>query len=332
MLKELVRSVESDPFCPLPGLASAHAQTLLGASLPRRALSSAHAWYVDSEPGTRVLCQAHVLHARGEGTTLLVVHGLAGSAASGHVLDVTRKALAAGLSVVRFNMRNCSATEHLTRTLYHANLVQDLRAAILEVLERLAPRQLVLAGYSVGANLIVNTLASFGTAPPAELRGAVLLCPALDLSPCVARVDAPDNALYRRHFVKELSALAARRAKLQPARRAPSQRIRTLRDFDRLLTAPEAGFDDVEAFYAWVSAGPRLAQVNVPCLLLRSTDDPVIELLPETRAAIARHPRLAMVEVPRGGHCGFRELPSRLRPDGLWAVHHVVRAALAFAS
>jgi len=317
-LEAAAAAVRADPFRPPRWLRGAHAQTLAGALLPRPRPPASHAFYVDTEPRTKVLCLGHALARARSRTTFVVVHGLGGSAASGHVLDVTRHALARGHAVVRFNMRSCGGTAHLSPTLYHANQTQDLRAVVEDVIVRRGARRIVLVGYSVGGNLVLNTLATWAGAPPAQVVGAVVLCPAIDIDASVARLDAPANAVYRRFFLRGLIELHAQKGGVRPA-------VRTVRDFDRLVTGPQAGFADVDAFYAWVSAASRLARVRVPTLLLHAEDDPMVELLPSTRATILANPALTMVESARGGHCGFTEAPSRRRRDGRWAADQIVR-------
>ena len=327
----LADEVRKEPFRPAPWLRSGHSQTLASAFMPRRAPPKGESWYVDTDPGTQVLCHGHVPRGEALGTTLVIVHGLGGSSESGHVLDILRRALDAGLSVVRMNMRNCGGTHHLTPTLYHANLSQDLRAIVEDLIAKRGARRVVIAGYSVGGNLTLNTLALWAAKPPPELAGAVVMCPAIDIPRCVELVDG--NALYRRHYVNELMGLYAKKATLFPDRFqvARLSGVRTMRDFDRLATGPEAGFPDVDQFYAWVSSASRLGRIVVPTVVLHAADDPVVELLPATRNAIATNPMMAFVESESGGHCGFLESPSKRRFDGRWAADQIVRCAVAWA-
>jgi predicted alpha/beta-fold hydrolase len=315
-------------------LASARSQTLLGAFLPRLLpLPACEEMLVDTDPRTRVLCHCHFLPRpvcqTESSTALVIVHGLSGSSASGNVVDITRHALARGLHVVRMNMRNCGGTEHLTPTLYHTNMPQDLAAVVRSLVERGRVRRVVLAGYSAGGNLVINTLAHWGAEAPPEVVGAVVVCPSIDIAHCVSLVDRAGNELYRRYFVTELIRFYRRKAGLfrHPYDLARVRGVRTLREFDAAITAPHEGFDDVDAFYQWVSSVPRLARVTVPTLMIQALDDPVVQMLPSTRAQVLAHPALRLVESPSGGHCGFLELPSRLRPDGRWAAYQIARFA-----
>jgi predicted alpha/beta-fold hydrolase len=339
-LRAATALLRGDPFQPPRWMRSPHAQTLAGA-VALGHTEPADRWIVASEPGTHLICDAHLGPPRerpaggrreralavGAGA-LVVVHGMGGSSASVPVLDILRHARRRGLQVVRMNMRNCGGGEALTPSLYHGNLPVDLAAVVAEVVRR-GVRRVVLAGHSVGGNLVLNTLAHWGRAAPPEVVGAVAVCPTLDVARCVARLSGPGNSLYHRHFLGLMRAFYARKAALFPDRfdRARLAGMKTMGDFDRLATGPDAGFADVDALYAWVGAASRLERIAVPALVVQSFDDPIVDLSRETRAALLDHPALSLVETAFGGHCGFVELPSRRRPDGRWAAAKVAEVA-----
>ena len=53
-------------------------------------------------------------------------------------------------------------------------------------------------------------------------------------------------------------------------------KIKRIRDFDRLLTAPTHGFKIPDDYYRCSSLGQRLKYIKVPTLLFSALDDPVI--------------------------------------------------------
>jgi predicted alpha/beta-fold hydrolase len=236
------------------------------------------------------------------------------------------------MHVVRMNMRNCGGTEHLTPTLYHSNLPQDLAAVVKDAIVRLEARRVVVVGYSIGGNLVMNTLAYWGSSPPPEVAAAIVVCPALDVCSCVDRLDGPGNGLYREYFVRLLRRGYLRKAELFPDRYSAARMrdVRTVREYDRAATAPDAGFEDVDALYEWVSSSSRLGRVAVPTLVLQALDDPFVQLTQETRTSMLSNPLLSLVESEHGGHCAFLESPAP-PPGGPWLAARIVRCAEGMA-
>jgi predicted alpha/beta-fold hydrolase len=320
--------MEDDPFRAPLGISSGHAQTLMAGLCPRlpAPLPPAEDRLVAAGEDTRLRVQVHYAADRAADTVLVVVHGLAGSSASRHTLDITRQALARGVHVVRMNMRNCGGTEALTPTLYHGNLPGDLHAVVGAALSLPLARRVVLAGYSMGGDLVLNALAAWGDRAPAQVAGAFVVCPTLDARRSVALVDGPGGVLYRRHYLRDLHRFYRRKAALFGEARFPLARLRgatSIRAYDAAISAPFWGFAGADDYYRWVSSTPRLAAVRVPTIVLHADDDPIAVVPPEARAILRGHPFLALVETRGGGHCGFVEVPSRRRPDGRWAPHHV---------
>jgi predicted alpha/beta-fold hydrolase len=320
--RAIATRVFAEPFQPPAWLRGPHVQTIAAALLPRAAVPAGTSWFVRTDPGTYVRCRTD-RPTDASGTTLVVVHGLGGSSESGHAVDLVRPALARGIEVVRMNMRNCGGTEHLTPTLYHSNQQQDLRAVVERLIEKRRARRIVLAGYSVGGNLVLNALAAWGSRAPAELARAIVLCPAIDVGACVRRVDETSFLPYRKYFVGLLRRFYERKAALYPDRfdRRRLSKVRTLRDFDTVATAPDSGFADVDAFHSWVSSASRLGLVRVPTIVVHAADDPIVTVSAGTRRAIEANDVMAFTEIERGGHCGFVDGARR------WMAERVVAAA-----
>jgi len=84
------------------------------------------------------------------------VHGLEGSSLSQYVIGTATKAWAAGMSVVRMNMRTCGGSEQLAPTLYHSGLSSDVGAVLRGMTEQKNIRRAGLVGYSMGGNLVLK--------------------------------------------------------------------------------------------------------------------------------------------------------------------------------
>ena len=312
----------TDGFQPPACLVGGHRQTFLGYWLRRllRWTLPSEDLVVDAGQGVRLLLRASWQEGpRGERPTLLLVHGLGGSEASAYVVSTGRLAYARGWNVVRMNMRGSGGGLALCPLLYNAGLDTDLLAA-LSAVSSLAPR-IAVAGFSLGANLLLLALGRRRERLPAGLAAAAV-SPPVDLSACADALEAPGNALYQRYFMQMLAEGYRQRHRIRPDLFAAGRErgLRTVREYDDRITAPFGGYESAAHYYGCSSAGPWLASIDRPTLLLAAADDPMIPV-----ASVARWPASPAVRrelLATGGHVGF---VSRSRAPGwFWAAERVM--------
>jgi predicted alpha/beta-fold hydrolase len=260
---------------------------------------------------------------RGEVPVIVVVHGLEGSCDSNYMRGIADKAYARGFHAVRLNQRNCGGTERLTPTLYNSGLSGDYHAVLLELIEE-GFRKIFFAGYSMGGNLVTKMAGELGDAAPGELRGVAGVCPSMDLSACADALEERQNYLYQRHFVKGLLERYRTKCELFPERyrRNGFGQIRTVREFDDAITAPNFGYQDAEEYYQAASAKNVIGQAAVPVLLVTAQDDPFVPYGSFLAARLHRNPRVQFVAPERGGHCGF--ISKWSGAERFWAEQRIV--------
>jgi predicted alpha/beta-fold hydrolase len=83
------------------------------------------------------------------------------------------------------------------------------------------------------------------------------------------------------------------------------QRLRTIREFDDVITAPNSGYRDAVDYYERASAARSSRQISVPTLILTAKDDPIVPFSLFGAAAIAGNPRIRLEAPEHGGHCSF---------------------------
>src|SRR5439155_26841643 len=95
---------------------------------------------------------------------------------------------------------------------------------------------------------------------------------------------------------------------------------RALVEFDELFTAPAAGFESAQHYYARCSAAQFLSAIRVPTLILTARDDPMVPAAIFTR--LDASPACTIHVAEGGGHLGYISRrgadPSRRRMD--WRV------------
>jgi predicted alpha/beta-fold hydrolase len=296
-------------FLPHRSLRNAHLMTIAAAFWPRKfpRLPAALPRFFDVEPGTQVRADCHWQDDPRMHPTLVVLHGLEGSSDSAYMLGCAEKATVAGFNVVRLNQRNCGGTEHLTPTLYHSGRSGDLRAVVLELIERDRLPEIFFAGYSMGGNLVLKMAGEFGDAAPKELRGIVAVAPCFDLAACADALGQTRNFVYNAHFVRRLKTRMRRKARMFAGIYSTDglDRIGSVRDFDEMITARFCGFAGADDYYAKSSAMHVLAAIWVPTLILTAQDDPFVPYSTFEREAIRQNPNIRLVAPLHGGHCAF---------------------------
>ena len=308
-------------FRPAPWLAGRHLETIVPALIPASpvpAPSSARVVRVSPEAAVLVLVSRPDGEARG---TLVLVHGIGGSAESGYMRRTASRALAYGWVVARMNCRNCGGSEALSRTLYNAGQSDDVGRVLEDLDAGGAPRPFAAVGFSLGGNLVLRYAGRAGSGSAADAVATV--SPPVDLDACCRALERRENLLYHAHFTLSLCRILRRihRVRGLAGGKPEFRRIRTLRRLDALYTAPDGGYASAEDYYERASAGPDLEGVAVPALVLSAENDPFVpeEIFRGHRGAGAgrvrfEHPR-------RGGHLGFWQSHA----PRFWAAEAVLR-------
>ena len=317
------------PFQPRPFLRNGHLQTLAGNFLPRNiSLPQPESLLVEVEGPVAeygpsyVLCHCHWQppEVRAQRLTVLLVHGLEGSSSSQYMLGNTARALAAGFNVVRMNMRSCGGTDEICPTIYHSGRSGDVAAVVAKITQQHALQSIALIGYSMGGNLVLKYVGESASVLLPQLKAVIGVSPLMDLAVSSAALHEPQNRMYEWHFLRNMIARVRRRARLFPAIYGDAElsKIHSLRLFDEYIVARYGGFANADDYYYAVASSQFADRIRVPTLILHSSDDPFIRLLPSTRDTLIANPNVTYIETQHGGHCAFLESPAD-GYDGRWA-------------
>jgi predicted alpha/beta-fold hydrolase len=240
----------------------------------------------------------------------IVCHGLEGSSRASYVRGLASTLAARGFGVAALNFRGCSEELNRLPRFYHSGETGDLDLAVQRLASERAGRPLLLAGFSLGGNVVAKYLGERGDTLPPEVKGAAVISVPWDLAASARNIDGPGAMawIYRKRFLRRLMrkvhAKAARFPGALDAARA--ERARTVVAFDDAVTAPLHGFASADDYYARSSAIGYLAGVRRPLLAINALDDPMVprDCLPSA-AQCNGHVLLETTE--RGGHVGFVE-------------------------
>lgn len=313
-------SATLENFAPPPGLRGGHRQTLAGFFF-RRNLGWPHPTedvVVDAGDDVQLLVRTSWQPGPREARPLLVtVHGLGGWDQATYGLATAQVAWARGWHVARMNMRSAGDAALVCARLYNAGLDGD-PLAVLRHFAREVPR-IAACGFSLGGNLALLMAGRRAAELPAALRAVAAVSPPVDLLACVEALERPGNRAYQHYFIVKLREAYRWRQSLRPdLYEAGRERgLRTVREYDERITAPYGGYTSAADYYERSSAGPWLARIGLPALLLTAADDPMIPVASVTAHALPASGLVQREVVRTGGHVGFvgrADAPGRFWP------------------
>jgi uncharacterized protein len=328
----VISDLDFPPFVPPRWMKNAHLQTILASRKPRNweyGWTSFEPLRIELGKEGSIVAEVSWQPGSREGAPALVLlHGLEGSARSQHLLGISRKAYVAGFHAIRLNMRNCGGTEHLTPTLYCAALSNDVLMTIKHLQENYGIGSFYCAGISLGGNILLKLAGELGEEGPGVLKGVAVISTPIDLAMGAKKIGERKNWIYERYFVRQLVQRLERKAVLFPKiadlRRA--RKVRSVWEFDDMVTGPHFGFGSAENYYRRASAAPLLGKIRIPALMIQSMDDPLIPFESYRNPEIARNPFLGLLATAHGGHAGFLGArPAGSDRDAYWAEGRVVQ-------
>ncbi len=336
LLAQAAADFANNPFRPARFLKQGDAQTLAAYLWPSRFrprdLTGVEERLFEVEPESRVLARCQWQEDRAQHPTLVMWHGLEGSATSPYMITTAAKAFRRGFNVVRVNIRNCGGTEHLTPTLYHAGLTADLRVVIDELIDRDHLSRIVIAGFSLGGNLALKLNGELGDAAPRELKAVVAISPSVDLQASCDLLNQRRNLVYNRNFLYYLKRRIRVKKKLFPELYdlRGIRDVRSMEQFDDHFIAPAFGFSGARDYYAKASALPLIGRVRVPTLIIHAANDPFIPVAPLRDPLVTSNRHVLVVTPDTGGHVAFVGRTSQSE-DRFWAENRLVDFAARLA-
>lgn len=304
----------SHPFTPASGLSNGHLMTIAPLLMGRRfPLTKGTAREMLIEVDKDVFITGY-LHDPGKALStnlLIIVHGLESSAQATYVQGLTEKALDAGLSVFRMNMRNCEGRLDLSTGLYNAGLSQDLLRVAQYLKQNTGAKSVFACGFSLGGNIVLKAAAELGAGGRNLLSGVVAISPPIDLDLSVQAIESGINKVYEHNFLLSLKQKIRDKARLFPDVYdvGPLSQIQSLRQFDDRYTSIDAGYKSAAEYYAGASARPMLKKIDVPTLIIAAHDDPLVPFKSfDDVSAMQKEDGAATVQLlaPRhGGHVSF---------------------------
>lgn len=318
----------------IPG---AHLRTLWGKLFRRMAVLPTRSERWETPDGDFVDLQ-RLAPSAPDRPRLLMLHGLEGSPRSHYVGGLFAEAERRGWGMDLLVFRSCGVEPNRARRFYHSGETTDL-AFVLDRIHHAEPdAPLLLAGVSLGGNVLLKFLGERGPSLPNGVLGAATISVPYDLGRGARHLSRGFSRVYERHFLRSLRRKAIAKLAHYPdlVDRDALVAARSLYDFDDRVTAPVHGFESADDYYTRSSSIAFIERITLPTLLLSAADDPFLprEVLDEVRAIARRNPALTLEFVDRGGHVGFvsGRLPWRPHYYAEWRVCDFLARCLTNAS
>jgi predicted alpha/beta-fold hydrolase len=257
---------------------------------------------------------------------LLFLHGLEGTIRSHYIAGYFNEAKRRGWAADLMIFRSCSDEMNHTPRFYHSGDTNDLEFVLDRIIAETPEGPIVVAGVSLGGNVLLKFLGERANSLPARVRGAAVVSVPYDLEAGCRYIMRGGAKIYDRHFMKSLRRKALEKLEQYPDLfdRRRLDAARTIYEFDDAVTAPVHGFADAHDYYSQSSALGFLSRITLPTFLLSAFDDPFLPpaILDRVREIARDNPHLQLEFTEHGGHVGFvyGKFPGAARYYAEWRV------------
>jgi predicted alpha/beta-fold hydrolase len=273
----------------------------------KRSLFGARVERWDTQDGDFV--DVHRLDGKEGAPRLFILHGLEGTIRSHYVTGFLGEASHRGWGADLLIFRGCGDEPNRRPRFYHSGDTGDLGFALDRVLSEHERSSILLAGVSLGGNVLLKFLGERGDSLSPRVRAAAAISVPFDLEKGARKIASGFSRVYDRHFLRTLREKARAKLLVFPglfdAERL--ERAQSIFEFDDAVTAPVHGFADVHDYYTRSSSLPWLERIRRPTFLLSAVDDPFLpsDVLDDVRTAARNNPALTLEFTRHGGHVGF---------------------------
>ena len=240
---------------------------------------------------------------------LFLLHGLEGSVRSHYVAGFFEQAKDRGWAADLLIFRGCGEQPNRRPRFYHSGDTDDLAFALEHVLRETPEVPVVLAGVSLGGNVLLKFLAERNTDTPNRIRAAAAISVPFDLERSARFISTGFSRIYDRHFLRTLRGKAMAKLVRYPKLfdRQRLQNAESIYEFDDAVTAPVHGFANAHDYYTKSSSLRALHRISIQTLLLSAVDDPFLPaaVLGQVRDTARDNPKLTLEFPDHGGHVGF---------------------------
>ena len=236
---------------------------------------------------------------------VVLLHGLESSADQFYIKHTAQYLTERGYDIVAINYRGCSGEPNRLYKGYHSGCSPDLDFILSHINTTTDYKELYLAGFSLGGNILLKYLAEYKT--PSNFVKAVVFSAPLDLKGTSLQLASTFGGIYQKHFLKKLNKKLIQKSHQFPDNisLAEINQLKTLVEFDNRYTAKANGFKNAFDYYKKCSSKPLLKDIKAPVLIVNALDDPFLPKSCYPFQELKEHKTIHFETPQYGGHLGF---------------------------
>src|SRR5215472_906958 len=136
--------------------------------------------------------------------TVILIHGVGGSAESRYVVRSAAAFERTGRHVVRLNLRGAGDGVTLATSMYHAGLTEDVDQVVRSLARDPRVASLLVVGFSLGGSLLLKLAGEWGESPPHSVRAIATLSAPTDFETVSGVLERLATYPYRRYILRNL--------------------------------------------------------------------------------------------------------------------------------
>lgn len=284
-------------------VASTKPRKLLLRRRAKRLLQSSETHLLDCGDGVRLLGKYSHNSENTKGLVILIA-GWLGNDDSNYILSSASTLYHSGFNIFRLNLRDHGKSSQLNKELFNANRIDEVINACRQIQQQFPHQYCYLAGFSLGGNFSLR-VATVGKEHGIQLDKVVAICPVID--PPKSNNNVKDGPLlYRYYFQRKWQHALWEKLKHFPEHDYAEmlKNAKTMDDMNQYFVPNHTDFSHPDEYFgSYALGGTYFADLETPCHIITSEDDPVIDA--EDLAQLHDNPKLSIELTRYGGHCGY---------------------------
>ena len=238
---------------------------------------------------------------------IILNHGLEGNSTRPYMLGMINAFKSLHWDVLAWNFRSCSGEMNRLARFYHSGETYDLDKIVNHASK--SYESIVLIGFSLGGNMMLKYIGENGKNLNKKIKSAAAFSVPIDLLESCYQIMKPSNYVYERRFLQNLKLKVLEKSKIFPETFDLDRviQVKSIMEFDDLVTAPLHGFKNALDYYEKSSAKQYLNMISIPTLLVNAKNDPMLSPSCFPNEIAINHPNLFFELWKNGGHVGFYE-------------------------